>query len=282
MSVITIINNKGGVGKTATTINLAVSLAVRGKKVLVIDFDPQGNSSSALLREDKPRGLSSLNLLLSSSGKDRDEYYNPMFNSVDDFFRKVDLTYKGSSVSFDFIPAEENLYKAELMLSQQARSHFFLKRAFDKFESAFSKYDVVLIDTPPNLGILTINTFVASDYIILPVDGSTDSLDGLTTVLKMLGEIKKIIGDHAEMLGVVFNLYSDIEKAHKKNFEMVKSVAEDLLFKTKIFRATIIQNAKNEKQTVLEADPSCRAFEQYLNLGDEVIAKLKEKKEVYV
>ncbi len=247
--VISLVNQKGGVGKTTTSVNLAAYLASAGKKVLLVDIDPQGNASSAL-------GF--------RLGPDDTHIYHALLDPG--IFPTI---IKNSEISgLHMAPTQNNLAGAAIELVEMSRREYKLRNLLDE---ARKIYDYIIIDNPPSLGLLTINGLVAADKIIIPVQAEYFALEGLGQLLKTIYLVQNNLHPELEILGAVITMFD------KRN-RLSESVMRELYqyFPNKIFRSVIPRNvrlaeAPSHGQSILTYDSYSRGARAYDKLAKEIL-----------
>jgi len=247
MKTLSIINQKGGVGKTTITFNLGHLLSESGIKVLLIDMDPQSNLTLSIL-ENIPESESTYELLLNGEIP----------------IRKLQ--------KFDFIPASLNLFTAEPKLHSAIAKEFRLQKAIEKIER---QYDIILIDTPPNLGVLTINSLIASDGILIPVEMSIYSLIGIKHLFEILSEIKDLLSKEIEIVGIIPTMYDKRIMLHQEILEELKSMPYKVF--NPIYRRSAFQYGAVSKNPVHKENLDEETIKNLEYLKEEVIKWLKEK-----
>lgn len=254
MRKIVIANQKGGVGKSTTTINLGAGLAKKGKKVLIIDADPQGHASVGL-GVDVENKLTVADLLTSENVTAEDVIQNTYVRGL------------------DIIPSDLSLAVADMRLSTMGAKEFKMRNKIKHL----TDYDFVIIDCAPTFGTVTMNAFTTGDEIILPIQLGYFSLEGVNNFIDTINfvnkEVSSIINHKIEIMGVLITFFDTRTKLAREVFDSVNGV-----FKGKIFKAKIPQNIKlNEAQSVGKAifdyDESCKGSEAYLELVEEVLEK---------
>ncbi|MEW5806915.1 MAG: ParA family protein [Acidobacteriota bacterium] len=251
--IIAIANQKGGVGKTTTAINLSSALAIAEKNVLLIDADPQSNSTRGLgIYQD---GLTSLyNILLDEA-------------SFPDAILKTDLPY------LSIVTSDIDLIGAEVELVDFAEREYLLKR---KIEAAPSNYDFVIIDCPPSLGLLTVNSLVAANSVIIPVQCEYLALEGIKLLLETLERVKSYLNSMLYIEGILLTMYDDRTNLSRQVAEEIRSHFGDRVFRTVIPRNVRLGEAPSFGKSIFFYDIRSKGAEAYLNLAEEIL-KNEEK-----
>ena len=247
--VIAIANQKGGVGKTTTSINLSAALAEKGKKVLVIDTDPQGNTTSGFGIEKNELDNTIYELLLGEC-------------SVQDCVIKD--AYEGVAV----IPSNVNLAAVEIELIDTDRREFILKKEIDWVRD---DYDFVIIDCPPSLSMLTVNAMTAADSVLVPIQCEYYALEGLSQLIHTVNLVKERLNPELDMEGVVFTMYDARTNLSLQVVENVKSVLKQKIFDTVIPRNVRLAEAPSYGMPINKYDPKSAGAESYAALAEEVI-----------
>jgi chromosome partitioning protein len=249
--VISIVNQKGGVGKTTTAVNLSAFLAKKRKKVLIIDLDPQGNATSGY-------GF--------DKGQLENTVYDLLVNEED-----INNVISATSVkNVDMCPTNINLAGAEVELVSAISRETILKRAI---EPVLDKYDYIIIDCPPALGLLTINALAACEGVIVPIQGEYYALEGLTQLMDTINMIKKKLNPKIGILGVVITMHDRRTQLTKQVVEEVQKYFGDKVFKTFIPRNVRLAEAPSYGQTIEEYDPKSKGSLAYQALANEVLKR---------
>lgn len=259
--IISIFNQKGGVSKTTTTTNLASAIAEKGKKVLIVDLDPQANSTNALGIDDEDLEMSIYNLL---------QEYNSIHDKKKFKKERILEFIQQTSFNVDVLPSDINLAEAEQTLSSAVSREMLLNKILAFINS---EYDYIFIDCPPSLGLLSINALAASEKLIIPVYPSFFSVKGIKQLLRTYSVVKDNLKPELEIMGVVITKYDQRISKHKE----IKEDLENLqIFHGKVFKNPIRTNAELEKaqdsqQPINFFNRECNGFTDYMNLADEVI-----------
>jgi len=249
--IMAIVNQKGGVGKTTTTINLSAALTLMGKKVLLIDLDPQGNASTGL-------GL--------SSSQRKSTMYDVMVDGVE--LSKVGV--KTSVPGLTLVPSHIDLSAAELEIGDMDGRTTLLKRALEEVRA---QYDYVLIDCPPSLNILTVNALAAAHSVLVPLQCEFFALEGLSQLLKTVEMAKAGLNPDLIIDGVMLTMY---DRRNRLSGQVVKDVRDNLgraVFKTMIPRNVRIAEAPSFSKPVMMYDPHCIGSKAYMALAQEVLER---------
>ena len=249
--IISISNQKGGVGKTTTSINLSSFLASRGKKVLLVDIDPQGNAGSGL-------------------GIDINQMENTSYEVLIGEVSATEAIQKTGIENLSMIPSNINLSGAEIDLMSEERKEFRLKEALTSIRPRF---DFIIIDCPPSLGVLTVNALCASDSVMITLQTEYFALEGLTQLMKIISLVQENLNTSLELEGVVLTMYD-------KRTNLANQVANDVreYFKEKVYRTMIPRNIKLGEapsfgKPINLYDPDGIGAQSYRGLAEEVIAQ---------
>jgi chromosome partitioning protein len=245
--ILTIANQKGGVGKTTTAVNLAASLAAAERRTLLVDVDPQGNAGSAL-------------------GVRRDESEKSLYEVLIDGLPLREAVRKTELKFLDLAPASQHLVGAELELAGIEGREYRLKRAVDEIAG---EYEYVIIDCPPSLGLLTVNGLVAAKGVVIPLQCEYYALEGLADVLRTIELVKASANPELRMDGIVLTMFSPNNLANQVADEIRKTFA-DQVFKTVIPRNVRLSEAPSHGKPILLYDVASKGCQSYLQLAREV------------
>ena len=258
--ILTLANQKGGVGKTTTAINLATALAAIGERVLIIDLDPQGNASTGLGIDRAGREISSYDLLVGEAG----------------IAAAATMT---SVPNVAIVPSTLDLLGVELTIAQQADRAFRLREAFKSIgELRISGKDVsyVLVDCPPSLNLLTINALVAADAVLVPLQCEFFSLEGLSQLLQTIEQIRTTLNPRLSIQGVVMTMFDKRNNLSEQVLADVRSEMGSLVYDTVIPRNVRLSEAPSYGKPALLYDLKCAGSQAYLRLATEVIRRERQ------
>jgi chromosome partitioning protein len=251
-NVITIANQKGGVGKTTTAINLAAALAAKRKKTLLVDMDPQGNSTISFLQEQEVKG----------------SIYEVL---VDPTVQIRDVIHPTAHADLFLVPARISLAKLEGKLIGDFDSHFRLR---DRIETVRSSYDFIIIDTPPTLGLITVNALVAATHLLIPIQSSYYALEGTDDLLETLDKVKSRPNPELQVLGVLITLHDKRTTLSRDVSDKIQDAFGDKVFKTVISKSIRLEESPAYKESIFTFAPHSSGAFEYYSLSEEVMARV--------
>ncbi len=251
--IFSVSNQKGGVGKTTTTVNLATALAAMEKRVLIIDLDPQGNATVSVGAKRTKGAQNSYTVLMGS-------------DNVMDAVRETDIPY------LYILPASKELLGVDLELASTGAPQFYLKTALKDLDS----FDYVFVDCPPAVGLLTMNALVASDYVIIPVQCEYLALEGVADLMKTIQKVKKNFNPSLQLHGIVLTMFDGRSNLSKSIVSDVKEFFKDQVYDTLIPRNVRIPEAPSHGKPVMIYDMRSVGAKSYIRLAAEVLNREKE------
>ena len=249
--IIAIANQKGGVGKTTTSINLAASLGVLEKKVLLIDADPQANASSGL-------GIDIESIKIGS------------YQVLEHTCSAQEAILKTSSPTLDIIASHIDLVAIEIELVDKERREYMLKDSLKKIKD---NYDFIIIDCAPSLGLITLNSLVAANSVIIPIQCEYFALEGLGKLLNTIKSVQKIHNEHLDIEGLLLTMYDSRLRLSNQVVEEVKNHFSNMVFKTIIQRNVRLSEAPSHGESIIYYDVNSKGATNYLSLAKEIISK---------
>jgi chromosome partitioning protein len=249
--IIAIANQKGGVGKTTTSINLAASLGVLEKKVLLIDADPQANASSGL-------------------GIDVDNVEIGTYQILEHSSTPAEAIVQSSSPNVDIIPAHIDLVAIEIELVDKPNREYMLKQTL---ESVKDNYDYIIIDCAPSLGLLTLNALTAADSVVIPIQCEYFALEGLGKLLNTIKSVQKIHNPNLNIEGLLLTMYDSRLRLSNQVVEEVQKHFNNMVFETVIQRNTKLSEAPSYGESIIKYDATSKGASNYLSLAEEIIKK---------
>jgi len=252
--VLAIANQKGGVGKTTTAINLGTALAAIGETVLLIDLDPQGNASTGLGIMASAREVTTYHVLLNEASL-------------------ANAAQATNVPRLSVAPAGVDLSAAEMELIEETDRHYRLKQAIERFAVERPEFDYILIDCPPSLSMLTINAMAAADAVLIPLQCEFFALEGLSQILKTIDTIRTRINKQLELQGIVLTMYDSRNNLSQQVEQNVRAHMGDKVYKTAIPRNVRVSEAPSHGKPALLYDLKCAGSQAYIRLATEVIQR---------
>lgn len=249
--IIAIANQKGGVGKTTTSINLSASLAAKGKKVLMIDTDPQGNATSGF-------------------GIDKNDLEDTIYELILGECSVQDCIIKDVIPGVSILPSNVNLAAAEIELIGVDKKEYILKKEIDWVKDS---YDFIIIDCPPSLSMLTVNAMTTADSVLVPIQCEYYALEGLSQLIHTVNLVKERLNPELDMEGVVFTMFDSRTNLSNQVVENVKNNLQQNVYKTIIPRNIRLAEAPSYGMPIQMYDPKSAGAEAYMALADEVIKR---------
>ena len=250
--ILAIANQKGGVGKTCTTVNLSASLGELGKKVLVIDMDPQGNSSS-------------------SFGVNKNEVENTIYEVMLEECTLSEAIIKDVAKNVSIVPANVNLGAVEIEMAGKDKANLILRRELDFVKD---EYDYIFIDCPPAISLTTVNSMAAANGVIVPVQCEYLALEGLGQVIETINLVRSRMNPTLDLTGILFTMYDGRTVLANDVVDSVKNTVKYHTFETKIPRNVRLSEAPSFEQPITVYDPKCSGAVAYMNLAKEVDSML--------
>jgi chromosome partitioning protein len=250
--IICIANQKGGVGKTTTAINVAAALAQKNHRTLLIDLDPQGNSTMSYL--------------------DRTTVEKSMYEILTDPEVELSDVWRDTAQpNLRIAPARISLAKVESKLLGEIDGHFRLK---DKLQKIASDYDAIVIDTPPTLGMITVNALVASTHILIPIQSSYFALEGTDDLLETIEKIKSRPNPNLQILGLVITLHDKRTTLSRDIQKQIDSVFQGKLFRTTISKSVRLEESPAYRESIFTFAPRSTGAMEYYSLTEEILARV--------
>ncbi|MEC9196401.1 ParA family protein [Donghicola tyrosinivorans] len=252
--IIAVTNQKGGVGKTTTAINLGAALAEKGKRVLLVDIDPQGNASTGLGIESSDRDFTAYELLLNEVAPQ--QVIRP--TQFENIF---------------VVPATTDLASADIELMANEQRSFLLRNALRQPVMDEISFDYILIDCPPSLNLLTVNAMVAADSVLVPLQSEFFALEGLSQLMLTIRDVRQAANPNLRIEGIVLTMYDGRNNLSQQVEQDARDNLGDLVFQTKIPRNVRVSEAPSFALPVISYDPASRGAVAYRELADELLSK---------
>jgi|TARA_B100001093_G_scaffold384106_1_gene369822 chromosome partitioning protein len=255
-STIAVINQKGGVGKTTTVINLAASLSILGQNNLIIDLDPQGNATTGLGKSNNDENINVYNLLIKKI-------------NLEEAIQKTNIK------NLDVIVSNVNLSGLEVETANDGDRAFFLKKILNEKDNLLSKYDNIFIDCPPSLSLLTIMALVASDELMVPLQTEFFALEGITQLVKTIDRIKVNLNPDLKVRGILLTMFDKRNKLSSQVDKEARNFFKEKVYKTVIPRNVRLSEAPSHGLPCVIYDKNCLGSKSYFELAEEFTNKKK-------
>ncbi len=254
--IITIANQKGGVGKTTTAINLATALAAIGERVLIVDLDPQGNASTGLGIDRRNRKLSSYDLMIGEAGV-------------------ADTALETAVPNLFIVPSTMDLLGVEMEISQQSDRVFKLKKALSSAEALSFSY--ILLDCPPSFNLLTMNAMAAAHSVLVPLQCEFFALEGLSQLLETVNQVRRTVNPQLDIQGIVLTMFDARNNLAQQVVNDVRTHLGDKVYHTLIPRNVRVSEAPSYGKPAILYDLKCAGSQAYLQLASEVIQRERQR-----
>jgi chromosome partitioning protein len=252
--IFAVANQKGGVGKTDLTVNLSCQLASLGKRTLLIDLDPQANATDYLVIPGTPSGKTTADLLM------------------DDSVTIDDVVIQDCRPNLDVLPSDQSLSSCQIRLANDINMQFKLKKKLRSLTEGNPRYDFVLIDTPPSLGLLTVNTLTAANGVIIPVQTHYFAMDGVVQLQETIQKVREDINPGLKVVGVVLTMYDKRTLISREVEAKVRDEFSDRVFSTVIPVNVRLAEAPSHHKSIFEYDSECNGAKAYRELAKEILS----------
>lgn len=252
--IFAVANQKGGVGKTDLTVNLSCQLASLGKRTLLIDLDPQANATDYLVIPGTPSGKTTADLLM------------------DDSVTIDDVVIQDCRPNLDVLPSDQSLSSCQIRLANDINMQFKLKKKLRSLTEGNPRYDFVLIDTPPSLGLLTVNTLTAANGVIIPVQTHYFAMDGVVQLQETIQKVREDINPGLKVVGVVLTMYDKRTLISREVEAKVRDEFSDRVFSTVIPVNVRLAEAPSHHKSIFEYDSECNGARAYRELAKEILS----------
>lgn len=252
--IIAVANQKGGVGKTTTAINLSAAIAQQGNRVLILDLDPQGNASTGLGISQVDRKQSTYDILVSECSL-------------------ADCIQRTETDNLSIVPANSDLASADLELSRRSNRTAALKTSLLSQADQLSAFDFVLIDCPPTLNLLTLNALVCCQTVLIPLQAEFYALEGLSQLMLTIREVRQNSNPGLRLEGIVITMFDGRNRLAQQVEDDVRKTLGDLVFATRIPRNVRLSEAPSFAMSILSYDPASRGSMAYQSLASEILAR---------
>jgi chromosome partitioning protein len=253
--IIAVANQKGGVGKTTTALNVSAALSLMGRSALLVDTDPQGHSTVSCIKNPSAIETSLFDVMTQSRIKTKD------------------IILQSNIPGLDLINAKISMAKLEPMLVGEIDGHYRLKDALGQIKN---NYEYIVIDTPPTLGLITINALVAADSILIPIQSSYLSLEGTDDLLETIDKIKKVANTQLKIIGVVITLFDKRTNIAKDVVERIRGVFGESVFNTVVSKSVKLEESPAYKESIFTYAPNSVGAIQYKKIAEEIIRRAKK------
>lgn len=252
--IIAVTNQKGGVGKTTTSINISAAMALIGKKVLLVDMDPQAHSTISLVSDPSSYEKSLFDVLMNKS------------NNIEQIISRSNIP------GLDVTVTRISMAKLEPSLIGELDGHYRLK---DALAAVKHKYNFIIIDTPPTLGLITLNALVAANYVIIPIQSSYLCLEGTDDLLETIDKVRRIANPNLKIMGVLITLHDKRTNLARDVVDRITQVFGDRVFQNSISKSVKLEESPAYKESIFTYAPDSIGAEQYRKVAEEILSRAK-------